>query len=556
MKRITHFILVIALILTVALSGCGGGNSGGGPSIPPPGGNLSAPQSINVAAADKQLTVQWSAVDGATGYLVWWGNINDTGTAGKTSHETADTSYTITGLDNGTTYYVFVQAKNSAGISSPSSLANGTPVPSTTVPAAPGTPLLTPENGQLTVKWEAVNGATFYDVYYSIDSSQPGTPKQQNISATSCTITGLNNGTTYYVWVKAGNNVGTSGLSNPATMAPGPPGAPAAPVLKPGNNCINVSWTPVAGATGYEVHYSGDGTEILYTNFNTSGNSYTIPLPDYGTMTYAVWIVAKNDAGKSGNSPSTNIQYNVSIGEIAGGNGSYADGATIPFKKTFSTVPVVVVNAYDASGNPLIAGVQSVEKDVFTIKMVGVGNSPVTGTATVQWVAIVPKSGVEVQAKSGFYQDGYSISFADVNLFSANPIIICSGYGGDDGKSSLMAAPYNITKTGFTVALRDANGDKAQGSVSYIALIPKSNYNYYQEAAIVAGYTMYNNNGSVQFNLTRNADAVLCSAQKDNFAYAVAGRNNSRYGFDLGILDYDGVARTSVWTSWIALGFK
>jgi hypothetical protein len=568
MKRI-HYILATALILTVVLSGCGGGKGGGGnggdPPAPPPGSDLAAPQITKVTAADRQLTVEWSAVAGAAGYLVWWGSSNDTGTSGKSSYETADTSYAITGLSNDIAYYIFVQAKNSAGVSSPSSLASGAPIQSTTAPAAPGTPVLMPGNGQLTVKWEAVNGATFYDVYCSTGGSPPDTPAQQNITATSCAITGLNNGTAYNVWVKAGNAIGTSGFSNPANMAPGPPSSPAAPVLSLGEMCINVSWIPVTGATGYEVHYSYNGGEI-FAYFDTNGNSYTIPAR-YGTGTYAVWIIAKNNIGKSGNSPSTSIQFYVSIGEIAGGTGSYKDGDRINFGKTFSKIPTIVVNACDATGKPLIAGVRdesgsAPDNTGFTLKLHDLANNVVASNATVQWVAIISdfSESTPVQARTDSYHyDGEYIKFD--HSFSSIPIVICSAYDKYDNPTMaypLMVAPYSISENGFTISLKDADGIQSQGSVHYIALVPPSNYNFYKEVAMVAGYTMYNNNGSVLFDLTRNADAVLCSAQKDNFAYAVAARKNNdpRYGFALGLLDYDGNVRTSVWTSWLALGFK
>jgi hypothetical protein len=93
--------------------------------------------------------------------------------------------------------------------------------------------------------------------------------------------------------------------------------------------------------------------------------------------------------------------------------------------------------------------------------------------------------------------------------------------------------------------------------VSYIAIVQKENYNYYQEAAIASYSTTYNNNANVGFSLTCNADVILCSAQKSNWAYAAAGRNNSSTGFTLGLVDsFSYYGTNSVWTSWIAFGFK
>lgn len=254
----------------------------------------------------------------------------------------------------------------------------------------------------------------------------------------------------------------------------------------------------------------------------------------------------------------------VSIGEIAGGIGSNADGDWISFGKTFSTVPVVVVNAYDATGKPLIAGVRaesgSRTTTGFFIKIHDViglnGGTPVSSGATVQWVALIPNFSAQVQVQTGygFHYDSEEINF-DNSFSSPNPIVICSAYD-NTMQYPIMAAPYNISSNKFTISLKDADGIQSMAYVSYIALVPQPNYNYYKEVALVAGYTTYLNNGTVMFDLTRPANAVLCSAQKNNFAYAVAARNNSRYGFDLGILDYEGVAGTSVWTTWLALGFK
>ncbi|MGE5606623.1 MAG: fibronectin type III domain-containing protein [Bacteroidota bacterium] len=582
MKRITHYILTTTLILTMVLSGCGGGKSkggnGGDPPNQPPGGSLTAPQNVNVTAADNQLTVEWDTVAGATSYLVWCGNTNDTGTAGKSSYETAATSYTITGLSNDNIYYIFVQAKNSAGVSSPSSLRNGTPFHSTNVPAAPGTPDLIPGNGQLTVKWDAVTGATYYDVYYSTGSSPPANPAQENITIASCTITGLINGTTYYVWVKAKNNIGSSDFS------PGASGTPiAAPTLTAGDRQITVNWNAVTGATSYQVWY-GTSSDISaanqYGSDITSGTSCTITGLNAGT-TYYVWVKANKSSGESVFSPSANIEPYISIGEIAGGTGSYKDGDLISFGKNFSVVPKIVVNAYDATGKPLIAGVRSESNFAatttgFYIKIHDVygedGGTPVTDSATVQWVAIVPNFSGQVQVQSGYglYVNGEVVNFANAfTLPSPNPFhyphVICSAYEecdlyGNPTQKPIMAAPYNIASNKFTVSLQDADGISSTAYLSYIALVPPPNYNYYHEVAMVSGYNMYNNyNGkdrSVQFILTQNADAVICSAQKNNEAFAVAAWDNSRYGFNLGILNYLGEKKSDVWTSWLVLGFK
>jgi len=563
MKRITHYIWISTLILTMALSGCGGGNSGG-PSNPPPGNPLVAPRNIKVTAADKQLTAEWDAVDGATCYQVWYGTGNSSSSALQSGGDITATSYTITGLDNNQLYYIWIRAKNGSGLSDYSVTVSATPKAPMVAPAAPAAPMLTPGSSCLQVTWLAVTGAISYQVYYATTSSGQKTQFGGDYTVPSCTITGLTNGTAYYVWITAKNSIGTSDYSPSASGTPIPvPAAPAAPTLIAGDRQIIVNWSAVTGATSYQVWYgtsTSSGSASQYGS-DITGTTCTITGLSNG-IHYYVWVKAKNSSGISGFSPQNSILLDISIGEIIGGTGSYADNDWISFGKTFSKVPVVLVNAHNGSGQPFIAGVRdesglAPDKTGFTLKLHDLDNNVVTNKSTVQWVAINPaySSQVEVLAKTvPFCYDGEYIPF-DHTLSATYPIVICSAY--DNSMAyPLIAAPYSINSNGFTISLKDADGNPSTACMSYIALVPPSNYNYYKEVAMVASYTTYNNNGSVLFSLTRNADAVLCSAQKNNFAYAVAARNNSQYGFYLGLFDYDGAAGTSVWTSWLALGFK
>jgi len=89
------------------------------------------------------------------------------------------------------------------------------------VPAAPDQPVVIAGDGQLTVLWDAVPGAESYEVW--LQASNENRIRQKcgdNITGTSFTITGLTNDIAYYVWVKAKNSAGTSGLSPKATGTP------------------------------------------------------------------------------------------------------------------------------------------------------------------------------------------------------------------------------------------------------------------------------------------------------------------------------------------------
>ena len=207
---------------------------------------------------------------GVTNYQVWYGTSSESGVAVQYGTDLTATTCTITGLFSGATYWVWLKAKNQSGVSGFSA-----PATVTLVPGIPGMPLLTPGANQLTASWAAVAGATVYEVYYGTTSdSSLAAQYGGDISGTTCTITGLTDGTVYNVWLKAKNSAGTSGLSAPATVLL-PPDAPGSPTLTPGVNQLMIIWTAVAGVTAYDVYYgitSNSGQAVQYGNDLTVTN--------------------------------------------------------------------------------------------------------------------------------------------------------------------------------------------------------------------------------------------------------------------------------------------
>ena len=99
------------------------------------------------------------------------------------------------------------------------------PVPAASAPSAPSAPRLTAGDGQLVVSWTAPSdsGAAIddYDVRYRpAGGSWTELPDAVKSTATTATITGLTNGTTYEVQVRAGNSAGDGVWSASATGTP------------------------------------------------------------------------------------------------------------------------------------------------------------------------------------------------------------------------------------------------------------------------------------------------------------------------------------------------
>ena len=228
----------------------------------------SAPSAPTLQTGNGQLTASWNEPS-ANGASITHYDLQHRISGSWTLVENiSGTSRTISGLTNGTAYQVRVRAANSAGDGAWSSTATATPG---AVPNAPSAPSLTSSSGQITASWSAPgnNGAaiTHYDLRHRAGSGS--WTRIDNISGTSRTITGLTNGTSYDVQVRAANSRGDGPWSSTASATPGAvPGKPSAPSLIPSNAQIMVSWSAPSSTGGAITHYdlqyrrSGSWTRI------------------------------------------------------------------------------------------------------------------------------------------------------------------------------------------------------------------------------------------------------------------------------------------------------
>ncbi len=184
------------------------------------------PGAAAVTTGNGQLNISWTAVSGATSYNVYFSTVNDPNSAPAYNGLTGTTRL-LTGLANGTLYYIWIKANNSAGSSGFSTVASGTPVLPLSPPGVPGAITVTAGNQYLSLSWAAVSGADSYNVFYSTtNDSSTSSQWGGDITVLNSTITGLNNGTPYYVWIRAKNSAGSGGYSVSSTGTPFVPALP------------------------------------------------------------------------------------------------------------------------------------------------------------------------------------------------------------------------------------------------------------------------------------------------------------------------------------------
>ena len=178
------------------------------------------PAGLAAIAGNAQVTLSWAAPasDGGSpvsGYNVYQGTSPDGETARPVNGSlVTGTSYTVTGLTNGTTYYFRVTAVNRVGEGPPSAEAKAVPV---TLPGAPARLTATPGNSRVTLAWTAPasgwrRAISGYLIYQGTSpGGETGAPVNGSlVTGTSYTVTGLTNGTTYYFKVFAVNAAGQS----------------------------------------------------------------------------------------------------------------------------------------------------------------------------------------------------------------------------------------------------------------------------------------------------------------------------------------------------------
>ncbi len=283
---------------------------------------------MTATAGNTSATVSWTAPNNGgspiTSYTVTPETPGNEGTTELTPVQVTGnppaTSVTITGLTNGTSYLFSVEATNAVNTGNPTDSNTVTPA---TVPVAPTAVNATAGQGAAIVTWappasdggSAITGYTV--VPYVGSTAQSSLSVTASSTATSATVPGLTNGTTYTFTVSATNGVGTGPGSSPSnavtpSVAAVPPGTPYGVTATAGTGSITVGWAaPSNGGstiTSYTVTpYIGStaGTATVVTG-NPAPTTATFAGLTNGT-TYTFTVSATNGAGTGAASGASNL---------------------------------------------------------------------------------------------------------------------------------------------------------------------------------------------------------------------------------------------------------
>lgn len=340
---------------------------------------------------DLQVTLPYyTLVAGQVPRVVWLDKNNDVWTdAGVTILTVGSTSITAL-VPNLGDYAVAMVTLSPPPTSAP---------PATTVRATAG-------NGSVTLTWGAAATASSYDVFESTTSGSYGATPALTTMATSATLTGLTNGTTYYFTVVPVNIIGDGLVSNEASATPAvpvtPPGAPTGLAAIAGDTTVSLTWGAVTGATSYEVFEgtasgSYGATPVATT---TSPQASISGLTDGTTYYFTVKAVNAAGAGTASSEASatplgvpaspTNLAAAVGSGEVTLTWGAVT-GATsyAVFESTtsgsFGTTPTMTVSSTSVT----LTGLADGHTYYFTVAAVDAAG---TGTPSAQVSAAMPSA--------------------------------------------------------------------------------------------------------------------------------------------------------------------
>ena len=320
---------------------------------------------------------------------------------------------TVKGLNPSSTYTFSAKARNAENIETAvSSSVSGTTL--IAPPASPANLIATATDRTVTVSWEAVSGASGYDI--EVDGTI-----LNNDTATAYTHTGLNPGTPHTYRVRAKNEGGPGTWSSPITKStlPGSPNIPVNLNAIPLSTSITVTWNNVPGATGYDIEVDG---ELVSNGPNTNyiHNSLTP-----GTH-HSYRVRSINPGGKS---------------EWSG----YANATTL-----LESVPVPV--------------------NVTTV--------PTLSNITLSWDAVTGASGYDVEVDGVTYDNSVRTAYTHNNLAPGTQHLyrVRAKKGGINSEWSAAVVASTLTNAFGTPASFKANANDTSVELSWAAVPDATGY--------------------------------------------------------------------------------
>lgn len=395
----------------------------------------SVPSVTTITPGNGQLSVAFTAgADGGAAITNYKYSIDNGSNYIAVSPAQTTSPILITGLTNGTSYSIRILAINAAGDGAASAAVAAIPY---TTPAAPTLNSVTPGNGQLVLNFSAgaANGSPITDYKYALNS---GTYVSAGTTSSPIIVTGLTNGVSYSVQLRAVNAAGDGAESNAIS---GTPSAPSTPTISVTTLSLP-SFTGNYGTASFGGSFAVSGTAL--------NNDITIAAPagfEVSTTSSSSGFAASQVLTQSGGEVAATMVYVRTIATAPAGT---ASGSVTLTSQDASNVSVSVLATI--TPKPLtITGLSGVSKTYD-----GTTAATVSGTAVL--TGVVGLDDVTLDATAASY------TFASATAGTNKPIT-ASGFTltGTAQGNYILAQP-----TGLTADInKAASSIVVTGSASY-----------------------------------------------------------------------------------------
>ncbi len=221
-------------------------------------------RNLTAEAGRQRVTLTWTALPNISGYKVSYRPANQDNVQWQ-DQRTGTNRVEISGLEDPVPYEFTVTPIDGAWEGKPSAPVLATPLPGGR-PDAPDMVSITALDGALSISWKTNKDASYYEVYYTTQENAPTSSYTQaggTLTEPRLLLENLTNGTDYYIYVVAGNDLGKSG---PSQIHKGTPKA------------VDYSWPK--GIPENALKYSNSDNNVIEKVYltdpnNVSPSSYT-----------------------------------------------------------------------------------------------------------------------------------------------------------------------------------------------------------------------------------------------------------------------------------------
>lgn len=248
-------------------------------------------------------TFAWSSTTGAATYDLWVDNLTTGAT--KVVYQTGlnSTSFTPTTPLGTGNYRFWVRANNDAGSSGAWSTGGDFTV-DVALPAVPtfNSPSAgTTSNNQVSYSWNAVSGATRYELWVTNASTGALVTRQENLTATSFSTGSPLAAGGYVAWIRSFDSTGgTRGWSPALNFSVALPAVPTliGPTGTQSNGTPTFTWSAVSGADKYDLYVANAQGAVVIRQQTLTGTTYT-PTTALPRGSYTAWIRSLSSLGES-----------------------------------------------------------------------------------------------------------------------------------------------------------------------------------------------------------------------------------------------------------------